>query len=172
MSKIIFVLGGAKSGKSNFALKLAETKCKNRIYVATAQALDAEMIQRIKKHRLKRKKGWKTIEEPKDLQKVINRRSRLNSIVLIDCLTLWISNLMMDDIKQSEIVKKTRSLLRNVKQKGLSVIFVSNEVGSGVVPDNAIARNFRDTQGIVNQLVAKSADEVHNLIAGIARRVK
>jgi len=167
----ILILGGAKSGKSTYALKLAQVIDKNKIYIATAQGLDDEMEQRIKKHRLDRKNSWKTIEEPTDLEKTLSKLTK-NSIILIDCLTLWISNLMMDGLRQADIIKKVKSLLKTIKQRGLSVIFVSNEVGLGIVPDNAMAREFRDIQGVVNQLVAKSSDEVYNLIAGIPGRIK
>lgn len=199
---IIFITGGARSGKSSFANSLAKKLSKDVVYFATCQSKDKEMQKRIRLHRAKRAKNWKTIEEPKEIDKVLSnltvrhnpstslrttlrRGLRLNSVespqgrsplmvrhssplVLLDCLTLLISNLMLDGASERKILSKINKSLKILKQKKLNAIIVSNEVGMGIVPDNSLGREFRDLQGQVNQMVAKNADKVYLLVSGIA----
>ena len=168
--KIILVIGGAKSGKSNFALERAGAFPGKKAYVATAEALDGEMKTRIERHKAQRGKDWVTIEEPRDLSKVMNRLTAGYSAVIIDCLTLWLTNLLLG---ADEFEGEIEAFLAALKRGSLPALFiVSNEVGMGIVPENALARKFRDLAGAVNQKVAVIADEVYLVTAGIPMRIK
>jgi adenosylcobinamide kinase/adenosylcobinamide-phosphate guanylyltransferase len=163
---IILIGGGARSGKSRYALEKARAIEGTRAFVATAQASDEEMITRIRHHREERGEEFATIEEPIDLPRII-AESKFD-VLVIDCLTLWLSNIMFAD-KTCEI-----DALINASQSSRgTVIFVTNEVGSGIVPtDNALSREFRDRAGILNQRIAAIAQEVYWMIFGIAQRIK
>jgi len=165
---ITLVLGGARSGKSRYAEWLITTYPKPWIYVATAEARDEEMAERIAAHQARRDAGWQTIEAPHDLADALHAAPS-GAAVLIDCLTLWLSNLMEcgTDI-ETQITKLQEALAERV---GATVI-VSNEVGLGIVPDNALVRRFRDLQGNLNQRLATQASRVIIMIAGIAVAVK
>ncbi|RFC64489.1 bifunctional adenosylcobinamide kinase/adenosylcobinamide-phosphate guanylyltransferase [Fulvimarina endophytica] len=162
---IHLVLGGARSGKSAHAEALARESGLDRIYLATSQAFDAEMEERIRRHRDERAADdWTTVEEPLDLPGALKIHASPGAIVLVDCLTLWVTNLMMAG---RDVEADCRSLLRVLEEgPGGPVIFVSNEVGLGIVPDNAMARAFRDHAGRLNQLVASAANEVTFVAAG------
>ncbi|MBI5047871.1 MAG: bifunctional adenosylcobinamide kinase/adenosylcobinamide-phosphate guanylyltransferase [Deltaproteobacteria bacterium] len=181
----MFILGGARSGKSAYALKLAESIADKRLYLATAQALDEEMAERIKKHKKERDNNWATIEEPVNLADVITKNKRYD-VVLLDCLTLWISNLMskksgvrglppnasIGGQKSEAIYKNINQLASACKQSKATIIIVSNEVGLGIVPGNPLARQFRDIAGYANQKIAAAADEVYFVVSGMAMRMK
>ncbi|MBX2805983.1 MAG: bifunctional adenosylcobinamide kinase/adenosylcobinamide-phosphate guanylyltransferase [Hyphomicrobiales bacterium] len=167
-ARTIFVLGGARSGKTSRALSLAET-FSQRIYIATAQALDTEMEERIARHKLERGNLWTTVEAPLDLPRAIGEVAEADAVCVIDCLTLWLSNLMGAD---RDIAKETARLCNAVAQARPALILVSNEVGLGIVPDNALARAFRDHQGRLNQAVAASVDCVEFVAAGLPLRLK
>ena len=170
MSRLILVLGGARAGKSAFALRLAEAQLGDRqgCFIATAQALDTEMAERIARHREERSARWITIEEPYQLDAAL-RQAAESTVVLIDCLTLFVSNWLLrsENEAMQTIVER---LLANVKSQ--TVICVSNEVGLGIVPDNPLARTFRDLLGRVNQQFAAAADEVYLLVAGLPLKLK
>ncbi|MCK4738315.1 MAG: bifunctional adenosylcobinamide kinase/adenosylcobinamide-phosphate guanylyltransferase [Deltaproteobacteria bacterium] len=178
-SRFIFVLGGARSGKSSFALRLGEElyedSCKGKtlnekIFLATARALDCEMEERIALHKKERGSLWRTIEEPKDI--LSHLQVEVNAgVFLVDCLTLWISNLMEtnSDNEITDLASKTAKVCKN---SSCTVIAVSNEVGLGLVPTTPLGRRFRDLSGRVNQIMASSADEVYLLTAGIAQKIK
>ncbi|MBL8019489.1 MAG: bifunctional adenosylcobinamide kinase/adenosylcobinamide-phosphate guanylyltransferase [Leptospirales bacterium] len=181
MSKgeIHLVLGGSRSGKSSFALKLAESLGDSRTFIATAPVLDVEMKERIHKHKLERQgRGWNTIEEQTKLASVL--ADLKSSVVLIDCLTLWINNLLYvagagspaAELTEEDIAKHSLALMKSSRQSGSTVIFVSNEVGLGIVPENRLARRFRDMAGRCNQIVAAEAEHVHFLVSGIPMRIK
>lgn len=172
MYKLILIIGGVRSGKSDYAQKLASKSKKPVIYVATGEALDEEMKKRIEKHRKKRADNWKTIEEPKNVDKVILNLKEKKHLILIDCLTLLISNLILANLKEKEILKKVRNLLKVLKDKQFETVIVSNEVGMGVVPAHKLGRNFRDVAGRINQIIAQRADEVYFMISGIPLRIK
>ena len=157
---ITFILGGARSGKSRYAETLAAKHPGRKTYIATAEALDDEMRARIAQHRAQRGNGWDTIEAPLDLVGALESSAGL---VLIDCITLWISNLMHHgrDV-QAEVGKFCAALKSKAK-----VVIVSNEVGLGIVPDNQLARAFRDEQGRANQRLAEIADDVIFVAAGL-----
>jgi len=166
---LLFVLGGARSGKSRYALKRAEALPGELLFVATAQALDNEMDSRIARHREERGPRWRTIEEPVDLAAVVRAEVRGDRVLLIDCLTLWASNLMFAD---RDIDTATGALVAALGEAQGPVILVANEVGLGIVPDNALARRFRDVAGIVNQAVAACVDEAVFMAAGLPMRLK
>lgn len=166
---LLFVLGGARSGKSRYALNRAEALPGELLFVATAQALDNEMDSRIARHREERGPRWRTIEEPVDLAAVVRAEVRGDRVLLIDCLTLWASNLMFAD---RDIDTATGALVAALGEAQGPVILVANEVGLGIVPDNALARRFRDVAGIVNQAVAACVDEAVFMAAGLPMRLK
>jgi len=165
---ITLVLGGARSGKSRYAEWLITTYPKPWIYVATAEARDEEMAERIAAHKARRDTGWQTIEGPRDLAEAL-RAAPSGAAVLIDCLTLWLSNLME---RGADIETQLTGLQEALAEKVGTTVIVSNEVGLGIVPDNALARMFRDLQGNLNQRLAAQASRVIMMVAGIAVAVK
>jgi adenosylcobinamide kinase/adenosylcobinamide-phosphate guanylyltransferase len=178
MAKIILITGGGRSGKSAFAQKTAETLPGPRAYIATCPVIDREMGERIRKHReARRGKGWETIEETVDLAGVVRRSGRYR-VLLVDCLTLWANNLLYDAEKRGEIfteaaaVGRCRELTDACGAFGGTVILVTNELGMGIVPDNATARRFRDIAGRCNQEIAAAADTVTLVVSGIPLNLK
>lgn len=165
----LLVLGGARSGKSRYAQARAEASALKRTFVATAQAFDAEMQDRIRRHQEDRADGWITVEAPLDLPAAIGRWAASDSVLLIDCLTLWTSNLLLAD---HDVAEATGELTKAIIRAAGPVILVANEVGWGIVPDNALARRFRDEAGMVNQQVAAATREVQLVIAGLPLRLK
>lgn len=177
MAQIIFITGGARSGKSSFAEKRAREFGAPLGYLATAQSLDSEMDERIKRHRQRRGGDWSTIEEPVYLSQALARCDGQFQAILVDCLTLWLSNLLFkyeDAAEQIEerIYEDLQRLKSTLQGMVTPVILVSNEVGMGIVPDNTLARLFRDIAGTANQTLAGAADEVHAVISGIPLRLK
>jgi adenosylcobinamide kinase/adenosylcobinamide-phosphate guanylyltransferase len=163
---LTLVLGGARSGKSRFAEQLIAATPPPWLYIATAQALDTEMAARIATHRARRSADWVTHEAPHDLTAVLT--STAGRPVLIDCLTLWLSNRMLAEADvETEVV-----LLQALAEHKETAVVVANEVGLGIVPDNALARRFRDLQGVLNQRVAAVADRVILTVAGLPVVVK
>jgi adenosylcobinamide kinase/adenosylcobinamide-phosphate guanylyltransferase len=172
MKEVIFVTGGCRSGKSSFALDYANKQFRKKVFLATSQALDDEMERRIAQHRKARGHDWTTIEEPIKLTETLASLKANCEVVLIDCLTIWISNLLMDGETEERIIFRTENLIEGMKKIGQSIMIVSNEVGSGIVPENKIARIYRDIAGIVNQKVAVFSDTVVLTIAGIPHVIK
>ncbi|MDD2679456.1 MAG: bifunctional adenosylcobinamide kinase/adenosylcobinamide-phosphate guanylyltransferase [Candidatus Omnitrophica bacterium] len=171
MGKVILILGGARSGKSTYALSLAG-KNKQVAFIATGQGLDREMRGRILRHQEARPRHWKTFEEPRDLAALITRIGNGFDCIIIDCLTLLVSNLILAKHKEKVILEKCAALFLRLSRKKAKVILVSNEVGSGIVPLTKLGRDFRDIAGKVNQLAAKEAKEVYFLSAGIPLKIK
>ncbi len=167
--RITLVLGGARSGKSSFAQRLAENSAGDLIYIATAQAIDAEMMERITRHQSDRSPRWQTVECPVGLAAAVATHNGEHNTILVDCLTLWLSNLMLGD---HDIHAATCNLKDAVAGSVGQVIMVSNEVGQGIVPDNALARRFRDEAGWLNQAIADIADHVWFVTAGLPQRLK
>ena len=163
-----FVLGGARSGKSRYAESLITEQTPPWIYVATAEALDDEMAARIAEHRTRRDARWRAIEAPRDLAGAL-AAAPAGAAVLVDCLTLWLSNLLLADADIEAHVDRLEAALS--RRQGTAVL-VANEVGFGIVPDNALARRFRDLQGRLNQRIAASADRVVLVVAGLPLIVK
>lgn len=162
--QITLILGGTRSGKSSFAQKLAEESRKNLLYIATAEAFDQEMTDRIERHQHDRGPDWQTIEESRDIAATIATRSSPQVTILVDCLTIWLSNLMLTD---TDIEAASEKLIDALKAAPGPVILVSNEVGSGIVPENPLGRKFRDESGRMNQRVAAISDNVALIVAGL-----
>lgn len=174
-SGVTFVLGGCKSGKSAHALELAEAlKAERYIYVATCVPADPEMHERVRRHQKERGPNWQTVEEPLQIEQVIARHAGPQTVLLVDCLTLWVTNLLMDgrDRTSKEIESRLDALCRTLDHRSGPILLVSNEVGTGIVPENRLARRFRDVAGLVNQKVAAVADRVVWMVAGIPVPIK
>jgi adenosylcobinamide kinase/adenosylcobinamide-phosphate guanylyltransferase len=168
-SKSLLVLGGARSGKSSYAQKYAEASGLQPVLVATAQACDAEMAARIGRHAAERDARWSLVEEPLALAAALRAEARPDRILVVDCVTLWLSNLFLHELDPTA---ETEALAAAIASLEGTVIFVSNEVGCGIVPDNALARAFRDAQGALNQALAEACDSVVLMAAGLALRLK
>ena len=160
----LLCLGGARSGKSRYAQQRAEAAAGAPVFIATAQAFDDEMHARIARHRADRDARWDCIEAPLALAPTIDALSGQGKVVLVDCLTLWLSNLMLAD---RPIEAEMSSLTRAMDRFDGAIILVANEVGWGIVPDNALARRFRDHAGRLNQAMATICDEVTLIVAGL-----
>lgn len=165
---LTFVLGGAASGKSRFAEGLAEAWSDQRLYIATAQAFDDEMQVKITRHQDRRGAGWRTVEAPLDVPAALTQ-VQTDEVILFDCASLWLSNHMF---AESDIEVATANLVRALQACPAPVIIVSNEVGQGVVPENALARRFRQLQGEVNQALAATSDTVVFVTAGLPQILK
>lgn len=166
---VTLVLGGARSGKSGFAELLTHAHARGCVYLATAEILDDEMAERVRQHQTRRAERWRTVEAPLAITDAIVAETEQGAAVLVDCLTLWLSNLMA---AQRDPAAETEALVRALGQAGGPVVFVSNEVGLGIVPDNALARAFRDQAGRLNQRIAEVANSVFFVAAGLPLRLK
>jgi adenosylcobinamide kinase / adenosylcobinamide-phosphate guanylyltransferase len=163
------VFGGTRSGKSRFAEKLADKSGLQKIYVATGAAHDTEMADRIHAHQRQRGNSWQTIEEQLDLNSVLSEKCGPDTVVLVDCLTLWLSNMMF---AEKDIVEETGKVCETISNLHGHCIFVSNEVGMGIVPENRLSRSFRDAQGRFNQDIAQVSGQVVFVAAGLPLRLK
>lgn len=172
MGNISFILGGTRSGKSNFAVKQVESINKKTAYIATCEFYDNEMNERIELHKKERPSCWQTFEEPVNIALLLKKIDSDYEVVLIDCLTLLVSNLLCNDTSQDDINKKIKELMITLKNAKFKAFIVSNEVGLGVVPENALARKFRDVAGKANQIVAEYSDEVTLVVSGIPMKIK
>ena len=166
--------GGCRSGKSKFAMVLADRSFKQKIFMATcpAQDQDQEMAQRITEHQKARGPEWQTIEVPTALPEAVATQGSKADVILVDCLTLWVSNLLAEGASQKKILAHSDALTKAIHKVPCSVILVSNEVGCGIVPENRLARSFRDVAGLVNQKVAACANRVVWMVAGIPVTIK
>lgn len=199
MAEIVLITGGSRSGKSRHAQELAESVAGRRTFVATCPVLDAEMAERIERHRRARGPGWVTLEETVDLPGSL-RRAADSDVVVVDCLTLWVNNLLFEEaerrsgkaggadvppeapvrddrgagaaLTEDGVEARCRDVLRACEGLPGTVIFVTNEVGMGIVPDNALSRRFRDLAGRCNQVMAGGADRVVFMVSGIAVTLK
>lgn len=167
--KSVLVLGGARSGKSSYAEKMAQSSGLQPLYLATGRAFDDEMENRIAIHRDRRGSDWQTVEEPLDLVGALTLHVAFDRFVLVDCLTLWLTNLMM---AERDVTAETAGLVAMLPNLAGPVVFVSNEVGFGIVPENRMAREFRDHAGFLHQAVAAVADEVYLIAAGLPLKMK
>lgn len=165
------IIGGTRSGKSDFAIKLSSSVKGTKAYLATAEPLDPEMRERIELHKRSRPGDWDTIEEPVRIYDRIGEISNEYNLILIDCLTLWLSNIM-GRMNRDLVIKEIDRLAGQVKSASSNIVLVSNEVGMGIVPDNELARSFRDLSGLMNQKMADISSEVHLLFSGIPLRIK
>ena len=178
MAQLILISGGSRSGKSAFAQQLAENKKGSRLFVATCPYTDPEMAERIRRHRQDRQgRGWQSIEEPLQLVSCL-ADNPLQATVLIDCLTLWVNNLIFaaeqeqQTITEDQVEGLAEQLGRTARRHQGTVIMVTNEVGLGIVPDNALARLYRDLVGRCNQVIARAADQVFLVSCGIPLQLK
>lgn len=169
MKRVTLILGGARSGKSRYAESLALGHKGEPTYIATAEVTDEEMRERIQRHRADRGPGWRTIEAPVDLVAALRKADSAKSFTLIECITVWINNLIYHEKDVAAEVERFCSSLTQVKGH---VVIVANEVGLGIVPDNALARRFRDEAGRANQAIAAMADEVVFIAAGLPMVLK
>lgn len=171
MNDVVFLTGGARSGKSSFALKRAEGYTK-KFFLATAETFDEEMALRVKKHREERGDEFHTIEEPLHLDKALWRMPENTEVVIVDCLTVWAGNLLYKLGDETVIMSHVDRLLDILQNPPCNIILVTNEVGMGIVPENAMARGFRDIAGMINQKVAGVSTEAWFLCSGIPMRLK
>jgi len=173
LKKNIFVIGGCRSGKSSQALKTAESLARDQqVFIATCIPRDDEMKLRVARHQQERSRHWHTVEAPIHLPATIAETGQEAGVILVDCLTLWINNLLMEKHDSEQILDQVQSLTRAVEAAACPIILVSNEVGTGIVPENKLARLYRDLIGSANQAVAECADQVVWMVAGIPVTVK
>ncbi len=178
MGQLIFILGGARSGKSLFAQRVAKKAEEERggkvIYLATGSAGDEEMQERIEKHRRSRSSNWKTVEAPLDVSAGIAKEGKESSAVIVDCITLLITNFFLSDAGDTEgrIFTEIENIIKSARNVEADVIIVSNEVGMGIVPESQMGRRFRDIAGRAHQCLAEAADEVYLMTAGLPQRLK
>jgi adenosylcobinamide kinase / adenosylcobinamide-phosphate guanylyltransferase len=175
MKTLTLITGGARSGKSTHALKLAAAHPgPRRFFIATAEPLDDEMRERIEHHRRSRPPGFVTVEEPRAVAAALENLAGRADVVVLDCLTLWVSNLMTNQPPRDDraVESASSALVEALGRAPFSTVIVTDEVGYGIVPDNSLARRFRDLLGWTNQKIAEAADEVILMVAGIAMRVK
>jgi adenosylcobinamide kinase/adenosylcobinamide-phosphate guanylyltransferase len=170
---VTFILGGCRSGKSGFALQTASAiPADRRVFIATSMPLDDEMKARVARHRTERGAGWTTVEAPLALAEAIAENARNGCVILVDCLTLWISNMLLETGAPAAVEARIPHLIRTLAQTACPVVLVSNEVGAGIVPENKLARQFRDLAGTANQAVAAAAHRVVWVVAGIPVTIK
>lgn len=170
MQRHVLILGGARSGKTGLGERLAMRAGARPAYLATAEALDGEMADRVATHQLKRQGRFETIEEPIELARSILRAAKSHDVILVDCLTLWISNLLGANVDVAEAVEDLAATLAQVRTA--KVILISNEVGLGIVPDNPLARSFRDLAGAAHQRLAEICSDVYFVVAGLPMTLK
>ncbi|MGO8921242.1 MAG: bifunctional adenosylcobinamide kinase/adenosylcobinamide-phosphate guanylyltransferase [Stellaceae bacterium] len=169
LPRVLLVLGGARSGKSRYAESVIEAAACPAVYLATAEPRDSEMQERIRRHRARRGPRWTTLEEPLDLAPCLAREARADRPILVDCLTLWLANLLEAG---RAVEQEAASLVEALGALAGPVILVANEVGLGIVPENALARAFRDHAGRLNQAVASRASRVVFIAAGLPLTLK
>jgi len=172
MGKLIFITGGSRSGKSTLAVNLARSIRKRKIFIATCIPEDEEMKRRVMLHRKNRPSSWRTIEQRGALVPVLEKETKADVVIIIDCLTLFVSSLLMKESKEDSIKDEVAEAVAIIKKGNATVIIVSNEVGCSLVPENKLARDFRDIAGGCNQIVAKAADEVIYMVSGIPVTIK
>ena len=173
MSKVLMVTGGARSGKSRFAERLAESYGPQRGYLATGQPGDAEMAERIARHRGRRGDEWQTVEEPLQVTRALLDHDGRFSVLLLDCITLWLSNLLFSgDGGVAGALAAVQRFTESFPTLKTPLIVVSNEVGMGIVPEHPLARSFRDLAGEANEMIAARADEVYVTISGLPLKLK
>lgn len=169
MAKITFITGGVRSGKSRFAQQLAEQRSEDPVYLATARIWDDDFAARVKNHQSGRDQRWQTVEE----EKWLSKHDLGGRTVLLDCITLWLTNFFYDHQNQvEETLEEAKREWKAFVASDIDLIVVSNELGMGVHPENEVARKFADVQGWMNQFIARQADEVYLMVAGIAVKIK
>jgi len=167
MKKKILITGGCRSGKSRFALNYANQHFSEKLYLATCEVLDEEMARRVEHHKKMRGPEWQTVEEPVEIVDRIRQHGNVAEVILIDCLTLWLSNLLIKWDNDLRTMEETDRLIHIIKENQTSFILVSNEVGMGIVPADLLSRRFRDLSGMMNQRMAEIMDTVIFMVSGI-----
>lgn len=176
--KIILILGGARSGKSSYALEKAEKLGGKKLFIATATETDAEMKIRIQNHRKARSRDWDTDEVPISISETLKKKAEFYNVILIDCLTLWLFNVMESNKKAVETINTLVADLQDIRHfpycsvELSAILIVSNEIGLGIVPENKLARTFRDEAGRLNQKIAGVSDEVYFMVSGMPLELK
>jgi adenosylcobinamide kinase/adenosylcobinamide-phosphate guanylyltransferase len=170
--KSILITGGARSGKSQFAQKLAVEAGGQVLFIATAEAKDEDMRLRIETHRQSRPKGWKTVEAPLGVSEITGQHAGEAEIVVIDCITMLIANIMLQGRDEELVLKEIEALIKQMEELKATFILVTNEVGLGIVPDNELSLRYRDCLGKANQILAQHANEVYLMVTGIPVRLK
>jgi adenosylcobinamide kinase/adenosylcobinamide-phosphate guanylyltransferase len=165
--KLIFITGGCRSGKSQFALDYANRHFHKKLYLATSEALDEEMVKRIEDHKKRRGLDWQTVEEPIKIAEAIRQHEDDVEVILLDCTTLWLSNLLMRQKSDHEIMNEVDKFIDTINQRQVFFIIVSNEVGMGIVPVDPLGRRFRDLSGMANQKIAEVAQTVIFMVSGM-----
>lgn len=168
MSRIILITGGQRSGKSRYAEQLALSMTASPVYLATAHIWDKEFSERVRRHQERRGPEWSTIEEEREL----SRHDVSGRVVVIDCVTLWLTNLFFDTSEVEQTLEKAKAEFDRFTSQNATFIFVTNEIGSGGVSENAVQRQFTDLEGWMNQYIAAKADEVTFMVSGIAVKIK
>lgn len=172
MGKLIFITGGARSGKSSFGVNMAKSIKKRKLFIATCIPEDKEMKKRVALHRQKRPSSWKTREVKKELLSVLKKETKSDTVIIIDCLTLFISSFLMEKTRENIIKNEVKKIVKVVNKGRATVIVISNELGSGLVPENKLGRDFRDIVGFCNQIIAAGAGEVYFVASGIPIQIK
>ena len=171
--KVTLVIGGCRSGKSSYALRLAnDIDTGGKKFLATSLILDEEMEDRVAKHRQERGSEWETMETPLDLPQVLSRDFDQDTLLLVDCLTMWVNNMLLREWSEDEVIAAIYSLRRALENVEVPVVLISNEVGTGIVPESPLSRAFRDHVGKLNQEAAACADRVFWMVAGIPVNIK
>jgi adenosylcobinamide kinase / adenosylcobinamide-phosphate guanylyltransferase len=168
----ILVLGGSRSGKSEFAENLVADQYEKKTYVATMQAGDDELQVRIGNHKKRRGEDWKLIEEPLQLFNVLMGDINTTEVFLVDCITMWLTNMLMKNYSDADITEQVKQVKEISQQRLRSIVFVANEVGLGIVPESQLGRRFRDLAGWTNQELAKGCDDVFFVAAGCPLKLK
>jgi len=172
MAPVTLITGGARSGKSRFAESLAMKQGEPLLYVATAGVGDGEMSERIVRHQERRGAAWQTIEEPYDLVGVLKGHDGWFKAILVDCVTLWLTNLLLKYEDKDAVLEEVRRTVAGFTTLKTPLILVSNEVGMGIVPDNPLGRTFCDLSGEANQILAAAAEEVYVIFSGLPLKLK
>ncbi|MDY6935921.1 MAG: bifunctional adenosylcobinamide kinase/adenosylcobinamide-phosphate guanylyltransferase [Spirochaetota bacterium] len=172
MAKLIFITGGARSGKSSFALEIAKSIERDKLFLATCIPQDEEMKRRVRLHKQERPSSWRTIEANKGLASVLRKEVESDIVIILDCLTLFVSAMLVEGKEEEKIKSEVREIVRIIKKGKSTVIIVTNEVGLGLVPDNKLSRDFRDIAGFCNQIVASGSDEAYFMISAIPLQIK
>ncbi|MCJ7749017.1 MAG: bifunctional adenosylcobinamide kinase/adenosylcobinamide-phosphate guanylyltransferase [Desulfobacterales bacterium] len=167
MKKKILITGGCRSGKSRYALDYANRHFSKKLYLATCEVLDQEMAQRVENHKKMRGPEWQTVEEPIEIVDIIGQYEDGVEVILLDCITLWLSNLLIKGDTDLKIIDEINRFVEMIKQTSTSLIMVSNEVGMGIVPADPLSRRFRDLSGTANQRIAEVADTLILMVSGL-----
>jgi adenosylcobinamide kinase / adenosylcobinamide-phosphate guanylyltransferase len=170
-AELVFVLGGARSGKSSWALGYTEEHYRSYLFLATAEVRDEEMAERVQRHQASRGPQWNLLEEPLEISEALFSKCASVEAVLVDCLTIWLSNVMLNKV-EDDITLYQEHLLDVLSMKRQAIILVANEVGGGLVPESALGRKFRDNAGLLNQKIAALADKVIYMTAGLPWFIK